>query len=237
MKYANAAVSVWVCSLGLFGSEGIAAAAKPGSVPDLNGVWTAVESPSAFKTTAGKLPPLLPEAKKLYEANIASRKASKKDFDGTARCQAPAMPRALIMGMPFEIQQEPNQVHFLFQWNRLFRSVELNITHEQQNAFAPYFFGWSVGKWDGGALKIDSVLFDDTTVLDEAGLPHSMDLHLTETWALAGDSKTLNASFTFEDPAYYSAPWTTTLRFKRLPAGTEAKEDICLERLGLVTVK
>ena len=107
-------------------------------------------------------------------------------------------------------------------------------THEQQKLYAPYYFGWGTGKWQSGALTIDSVLFNDTTLLDNAGLPHSVDLHLTELWTLGTDGNSLAALFTIDDAANYTAPWTTSLHFKRAPKGTCILEDVCLERLHLV---
>lgn len=210
----------------------------PAMAADLTGVWQAVAPAAALRTEQGQVPPLLPEAKQTYEQHLAARKTGKAaDFDGTLHCQPPGIPRAYLMGMPFEIQQEDKFVYFLFQWNRLIRVVDLDVTHEQQSQFAPYYFGWSVGRWQQNVLTTDVVLFEDSTVLDAAGLPHSMDLHLTERWTLSADGKSLEARITFEDPAMYSAPWSTRVRFKRAPAGTEIREDVCLERLGIVKPK
>jgi hypothetical protein len=141
------------------------------------------------------------------------------------------------MGMPFEIQVEDKFVHFLYQWGRNNRVVELNTTHDKQAQFAPYYFGWTTGEWQGGALTINSVLFNDTTLLDNVGLPHSMDMYLTERWSLSADGNALTAKFTIEDAANYSGPWSTALKFKRAAKGTEIQEDICLERLHLVKAK
>lgn len=211
--------------------------AAGGSTPDLNGVWQAVEKGGTLRTDSGALPPLNADGRKLYDEHVASRKAGKPAWDGTRQCQPPAIPRIYTLGMPFEIQQEANRVYFLYQWNRLFRSVDLDLTHAQQAQFAPYFFGWTTGRWNDGSLELDGILFEDTTTLDDAGLPHGMDLHLTERWTPSADGKSLTARFTFDDAAYYTKPWSATLHFRRLPAGTEIAEDVCLERLGIVRPK
>lgn len=210
----------------LLGASALAAPA------DWNGIWVPIKPPAALRTDAGKLPPLLPEARKLYDQRVAARKAGDASFDGTTRCQPPGIPRAYAMGTPFEIQVEDRFVYMLFEFNRLLRVIELDISHDRQAQFAPYYFGWAVGKWQGETLVVDDILFNDTTLLDAAGLPHSLDMHVTERWQLEG--KQLTASFTIDDPAFYSEPWTTRLTFKRAPRGTLIKEDVCLERLNLI---
>lgn len=225
-----------VAMLAVAGSAALAVASAA-AAGDLNGVWQTVEKGGALKADGGKLPPLNAEGRKLYDEHVAARKGGKPAWDGTRQCQPPGIPRVYTMGMPFEIQQESKRLYFLYQWNRFFRSVDLDLTHAQQAQFAPYYFGWGTGAWDGKKLDIDGILFDDTTTLDDAGLPHSMDMHLTEQWTPSADGKSLTARFTIDDSTYYTAPWSTTLHFKRAPAGTEIHEDVCLERLGIVKVK
>lgn len=203
------------------------------ATPDFTGVWQAASAPVALKTLDGKVPPMLPEAAKLYQERVAARKAGDTSFDNTTRCQPPGLPRAYFMG-PFEIQQEEKFLYVLFQWNRLFRAVDMGITHDEQNMYAPAYFGFATGSWDKDALVIDTVLHNDMTILDAAGLPHSMDLHLVERWTLDKSGNSIEVQITVEDPAYYSAPWSFKTRFKRMPAGTEIQEDVCLERIGAV---
>ncbi|MGC3980304.1 MAG: hypothetical protein QM808_03505 [Steroidobacteraceae bacterium] len=201
------------------------------AAPDFTGVWQATKSPTALMTSEGKLPPLTADAKKLYDERVAARKAGDLSFDDTTRCQPPGVPRGYFMGMPFEIQQEKDTVYVNFQWNRLFRYVDMNISHDQQNMYAPLYHGFGTGSWDKDTLVIDTVLFNDTTLLDAAGLPHSMDMHLVERWDLSKDGKTINAQFTVEDSEYYSKPWSFTAQFKRMPKDTIIQEDVCLERI------
>jgi sugar lactone lactonase YvrE len=86
------------------------------------------------------------------------------------------------------------------------------------------------------ALRTDAgkAEFDGTLHCQPPGLPHSLDMHLTERWALGSDGNSPTAAFTIADAANYAAPWTTSLHFKRAPKGTGIQEDLCLERLKLV---
>ncbi|MFT3905667.1 MAG: hypothetical protein QM718_05125 [Steroidobacteraceae bacterium] len=219
---------------GLYALAALGVCGASWATADFSGVWQAVDAPAALRTEQGALPPLLPQARQSYEAHLAARKAGDASFDPTTQCQPPGTPRAYFMGMPFEIQQEQKDIYILFQWNRLFRVVDLGISHDQQNMYAPTFFGWSVGSWQQDELVIDSVLFNDSTLLDAAGLPHSMDLHTIERWRLSRDGQRIDARITIEDPASYAQPWSFRASFRRLPKGTEIQEDVCLERLGLV---
>lgn len=220
-----------VC-IALAALAGVAMSHAAFAAPDFTGVWQAAKSPSALMTSEGKLPPLTPEAKKLYDQRVAMRKAGDTSFDDTTRCQPPGLPRSYFMGMPFEIQQEKDSVYVNFQWNRLFRYVDMNISHDQQNMYAPLYYGFATGSWDKDTLVIDTVLFNDMTLLDAAGLPHSMDMHMVERWDLSKDGKTINAQFTIEDAEYYSKPWSFTAQFKRMAKDTLIQEDVCLERIS-----
>lgn len=205
--------------------------------PDFTGVWIVEKPMDALRTMEGKLPPLLPEARAVYDSRVAARKRGDASFDLTLQCQPPGLPRIYDMRMPIEIQQEERLLAMNFQWNRLFRIVDLGITHEQQQQYAPTFFGWSTGNWDGDTLVIDSVLFNDTTLLDAAGLPHSMDMRVTERWRLVNGGRGAEVEVTIEDAGYYASPWTYRLRMRKAPSRTEIQEDVCLERRGLVKPK
>lgn len=200
------------------------------ATPDFTGVWQAVKAPTTL-LTSGKLPPLLPEAQQLYQQHIAARKAGNTSFDNTTHCQPPGLPRTYFMGMPFEIQQQTDAVYVNFQWNRLFRAIDMNSSHDKQNMYAPLYYGFATGSWDKDTLVIDTILFNDMTVLDAAGLPHGMDMHVVERWDLSKDGKTIKAQFTIEDAEYYSKPWSFSAQFKRLPKDSIIQEDVCLERM------
>jgi hypothetical protein len=201
------------------------------AAPDFTGIWQASQSATVLRTIDGKLPPLKPEAQQLYQQRLTARKAGDTRFDNTTRCQPPGLPRSYFMGMPFEIQQETASVYVFFQWNRLFRAIDMNIPHDKQNLYAPLYNGFATGSWEQDTLVIDTVLFNDTTLLDAAGLPHSMDMNLVERWQLSKDGKTIHARFTITDPEFYSAPWSFTAQFKRLPKDSIIQEDVCLERM------
>ncbi len=68
-----------------------------------------------------------------------------------------------------------------------------------------HLLGDSIGHWDGDALVVDTIGFNDKTWLDRAGHPHSTDLHLVERIRRV-DQNTLQDDLTIEDPKAYTKP-------------------------------
>ncbi|HTC50843.1 MAG TPA: hypothetical protein VK700_02785 [Steroidobacteraceae bacterium] len=199
----------------------VAALADP---PDLSGVWLLTTHVGALKTVDGHAPPLTAEAKVVFEAHLAAARKGDYSYDGLTRCLPPGLPRLLLMKEPFEILQKPKVVYFVHQLNRLPRRVYLD--EPLPTDVDPHYLGYSVGKWDGNALVIDSAGFDDSTLLDNAGLPHSEALHLTERYQLSQDGKHLHLSFTIDDPKTFTQAWSGQAEYVKRP-GYELPEDVC----------
>jgi hypothetical protein len=87
--------------------------------------------------------------------------------------------------------------------------------------------GHATGKYDGDALVIDTVGFNDKTWLDPMGLPHSDALHVIERMRRV-DHDTLEDQITIDDPKAYTKPWTATKIFKRKP-DWQIQEYVCEE--------
>ena len=192
--------------------------------PDLSGVWFIASPVGALKTAEGQAPPLTPEAKTVLEAH---RKAAAKgdfSFDGTTHCLPPGLPRLLLMREPFEILQKPKAIYFVHQLNRLPRRAYLD--EALPSDVDPHYLGYSVAKWEGDALVVESNGFDDSTMLDNAGLPHSEGLHLTERYSLSQDGKHLHLGLTIEDPKTFTKPWSARADYVKRP-GYELQEDVC----------
>jgi hypothetical protein len=207
---------------------GTALATTTHAASDLAGVWIVTGYSPALKTSDGKAPPLLPEAAKRYAERQALLAKGDASFDIVAsRCGAPGMPRVMMLPYDFEIVQNPHRLVFLFQWNRLYRRVDIGEPSHDAEDFQ--WSGRSVAHWDNDTLVIDTGQIDDT-LLDAAGMPHSDVLKITERLRLLDDG-TLQNRMRFEDPKTFAQPWDTEVTYRKLPSGTEVGEDICLDRL------
>lgn len=92
----------------------------------------------------------------------------------------------------------------------------------------PSWMGYSVGRWDGDTLVVDSFGFNDRTWLDHDGHPHTEALHMTERYRRR-DFGNLDIDITLSDPGAYSKPWTVSVRAELAP-DTELIEWVCNER-------
>jgi hypothetical protein len=71
----------------------------------------------------------------------------------------------------------------------------------------PLWMGDSVAKWDGDALVVDTVGFNDKTWLNGQGLPHSDQLHVIERFQRP-DLGHLSVDITMDDPKAFTKPHT-----------------------------
>ena len=90
---------------------------------------------------------------------------------------------------------------------------------------APQWMGYSVGRWDGDTLIVDSVGFNDQTWLSHYGHAHTEALRVREVYRRR-DLGHLQVEVTFTDPAAYVKPWGFTANLA-LAADTEMLESVC----------
>ena len=94
--------------------------------PNIDGAWK-LSKPQALLTPANGEPiPFTSEGKKSYEQNKASAQQGKFGFDEVMeRCSSPGMPRIMLSPNQFKIFDRPGMVMFKFEWNRLYRQVDM----------------------------------------------------------------------------------------------------------------
>ena len=221
-------------------AAGVALAALPalalaqGAHPNFTGVWTAAPYTGALKPADGKPIPFKPEAKAQYDKHLAAAKKGDTSWDPARECLPEGLPRLMIVNEPFEIMQRDKAVYFVAQnrvpWKAFFD--EQLPTDED-----PFYMGYSVAKWQGPTLVVDSSGFRDITMLDDKGIPHTEQLHLTTKFHLGKGGKTLTASYTITDPGAFTRPWTATATFAKKPASFQMPEEVCAEKLATTAPK
>jgi hypothetical protein len=182
-----------------------------GRKADLSGVWEP-EGLQSIHATAGAL--------------LLHPEVSKGKQDPDANCTLSGIPRLDLGPKPFKILQSADEVVILYQAFTAFRQVFTDgrgLPEDPQ----PAWLGYSVGKWDGDTLVVETAGFNDTTWLDNAGTPHSDSLHVTERFHRR-DKEHLDIQITIDDPKTFRHPFTVTQHARLLPA-TELTEFICLE--------
>src|SRR5262245_21062357 len=99
-------------------SPNVPASRTPDNRPELSGIWQVASYERSIRTVDGKLPPLRPEAKKVYEQNLAARKQLKPREDMT-RCVPPGTPRVLWAPFPIQIVQTARKIFWLHEYQHL----------------------------------------------------------------------------------------------------------------------
>jgi hypothetical protein len=196
--------------------------------PDLSGLWQADDQTYFFDLSAGLKPGavvMLPWA----QAEQQRREARQHGDDPLARCLPHGVPRINTNGIfPFKIVQTPGLVVILYEQLNLFRQVFLDGRNFAGD-LNPTWLGYSVGRWDGDTLVVDTKGFNDKTWLDTSkGHPASDALHVIERFRRPTYGE-LEIVATIDDPKTYAKPWTTTPQHNRLQTGTELMEFICGE--------
>jgi len=192
--------------------------------PDLTGVW-AVASNKYLANLAwdGVDVPFQPWAKTLY---MERRETESKDKPA-GRCLPHGVPDAmLVQVVPFKILQMPGEVAILYEVFNHFRQI-FTDGRPLPKVTVPAWMGYSVGKWTGDTLAVDTIGFNDQSWLDDGGHPHSDALRTTERFRRL-DFGHMEMQITIDDPKTYTKPWSVTIPFNLQP-DTELMEMICEE--------
>jgi hypothetical protein len=90
---------------------------------------------------------------------------------------------------------------------------------------APSWMGYSVGRWEGDTLVVESNGFNDKTWLSRYGQAHTEALRVTERYRRT-DFGRLQIEVTYTDPSAYVKPWGFTANMALAP-DTEMLEAVC----------
>lgn len=93
---------------------------------------------------------------------------------------------------------------------------------------APWWYGYSVGEWEGDTLVVTTVGFRDDVWLDVNGSPLTSSGKMVERFTRLNFG-TMQIDVTIEDPKAYTKPFTVRVQHQFLPDG-ELFESVCEER-------
>jgi hypothetical protein len=180
-----------------------AALKRVGGHADLSGAWQAPYVPDMTKDGRGQKGeprlPFTPLGLKEWEAYDAA------NGDYTGSCLPFGLSRSMNAPNPMQIMQSATSVAFLFEIMNWFHVVPTDGRSHPTDR-NPQWFGYSVGRWDGDTLTVDTIGFNGWTRLDTVGHPHSDALHLTQTFRRT-DTEHIAYSVTVDDPVMYTRPW------------------------------
>jgi hypothetical protein len=166
----------------------------------------------------------------LRKAN-EERLAGQYMYASRASCRPPGVPMFLIHGVGFQaiyFIQTPGKTVMINSGNTEIRRVHMNVPHSAHPT--PSWYGESVGRYEGDEFVVDTIGFNDKTLLDDNySVPHTTELHVIERFKLIEDGKMLQVDFTVDDPGAFKAPWSGIVRYRRAPAAQRLAEQPCAE--------
>ena len=189
--------------------------------PDLSGMWRLNGLGHVFNILGDQPIEMQPWARDLY----AKRSIGFAKDSPDSNCLPPG-PIAGLFGMePTKFVQTKNLLIILYEGAPT-RQVFLDGRPLPKDP-NPTWMGYSVGRWDGDTLVVDTAGYNDRTWLDLTGHPHSEALHVTERFRRLNTGQ-MKVEMTFDDPKTYSRPWTISVDAQFVP-DTELLEFICNE--------
>ncbi len=92
--------------------------------------------------------------------------------------------------------------------------------------------GHSIGRWEGGALVVDTRLFADNPWGIGEGIPSGARKHVVERYSLAEGGTRITAEWELFDPEYMRAPFRDSRQWKYAPDLDPPEPGICSEEVG-----
>jgi len=184
----------------------------------MDNFWVDYEWLSPWRFGVNGLPTYKPE----YWDKIQELDQWTNKYDPVMTCQPLGLPRH---GTPRRIVQQDKDVIFFYGANAdygggaaEFRDIPTDgRARNTRTASQAYYYGNSVGKWEGDTLVIDSINFVDTTWLGRGGLIHSSSMHIIERLTRVGNE--IRYDMTIEDPEMFVEPFVMPTRVLREGAG------------------
>jgi len=198
----------------------------PDGHPDLSGFWMPVPLTKFLLNLAADMKPdeipLQPWAAALYKERIDN---NGKDHPGVS-CLPSGIPEKDNIPDGLKIVQTPDLIVFLHDSRTIFRQIFTDGRPLPKNP-QPTWQGYSIGKWDGDTLVVDTIGQNGKTWLDMRGLPGTEDLHVIERFTRPTIGR-MDILVTIDDRKAYTRPWDVKMAWTLVP-DTDVIESICEE--------
>ena len=199
------------------GARGAAAPPPPADTPP---VATFFEVGSGFP---GGLP-FQPWAAELKKARMAA--ISKDNPD--ALCLPMGLMQFHMHGQPRKIMQNAGLVAIMYEANYGLRYIYTDgRTLPPQGEPQPWWYGYSVGRWDGDTLVVETNNLRDDGWLDVNGSPLTDQAKITERFRRVSYGR-LEIDITIDDPKVYTKPFTVRVN-QQISPDSEIIEFVCNE--------
>jgi len=189
------------------------------STQDISGVWLG----DGGNNRNLLLQPALPLMQPWVKAKFNSQGVASDPDPFVESCEPLGVSRVLLENTPLKIVPASGEVVIFYERNHDFREIYTDGRQHPKD-LDPSWWGHSIGRWEGTTFVVDTVGFNDKTLVDWAGLPHTEALHLVERYQRM-DHDTMRLDLTVDDQKAYTQPFTVK-RIFTLKAW-DIGEDIC----------
>ena len=229
----------------------------PDGHPDLSGVWQPMrrnfgngrgnaKGKDKAKAPPPPRPPGEPPAAQLQDLGAGfekglpytewgrktrdDRKANNSKDNPDANCRPLGLMQLHTHPYEKKIVQGNSAIVIMYNANNDVRQILTNgqPLPEVGPQLAPWYYGYSVGKWEGDTLVVTTVGFRDDVWLDVNGSPLTSTGKMVERFTRLNFG-TLQIDVTIEDPKAYTEPFTVRVMQQLMP-NAELFESVCEDR-------
>jgi hypothetical protein len=216
---------IWDNGRNTGGQRGAAAGARgtPNPAPAAN----AGPPNAAFFNVGGGFSeglPFQPWAADLVRKRMADNSKDNPD----AHCLPMGFMQFHTHSQPRKIIQTPDVILIIYEANSGLRQIFTDGRPLPDKDALPWWYGYSVGKWEGDTLVVETTGFIDNIWLDVRGSPLTSAGRVIERFRRPNYGN-LEIDITIDDPKAYTKPWTVRVS-QRIYPDTELIEFICEER-------
>jgi hypothetical protein len=208
--------------------------------PDLSGIWQVQGDPRAPGGLFGLgeslnsryfrdvLADFKPDERPLTPAGAELLRTHSEPgvFNPSLNCLPDGVPHGDLLPEPFKIIHSPGVIVMLYEVETTFRQIFTDGRTLPVDP-SPAWQGYSVGRWEGDTLVIDTVGFNDLGWLDARGTGHSTEMRVEERFRRR-DYGHMDLTITITDPKTFTRPITFSVVEELLP-DTDLLEHYCLE--------
>lgn len=183
-------------------------------LPDWRGIW----QPNIGRV-GGDQPMLIGKYKQRYEEERAKVAANPQYEipERSSNCEPAGMPTMMTMPYSLEFLFTPGKIVVNQEAHMMVRHIFTDGRPlPTEDEIDPNYFGYSVGRWEGETLVVDTVGTREGQRLGEQGITNSDKLRINERIYLDKDNRNLlHLDYTFTDPEVLSQPWHRNHTFRR----------------------
>ena len=169
--------------------------------------------------------PFKPEAAELMK----KRRADNSKDNPDAHCLPMGFLQFHNHPEPRKMIQTPGLLVIIYEANHGLRQIFMDGRKlPNKDDVEPWYYGYSIGHWEGDTLVVETIGFNDGQWLDVRGSPMTDAAKVTERFRRPNFGN-LEVAITIDDPKAYTKPFTVKVNH-RLMLDTELIEFICEDR-------